>query len=363
MEEWLLRYFPRFFLFFLLLLQSPAFPAMDEPFVITVKCVPGGNITILRPGEPPQIAGKVVALPEGSRWPSFTASAWGQPGAVTATAVNALHILLSVEKGRGRTISILPAETIAPAAGPGAAIVTDIRAGRSIFGAWAPSSGSVVQIIPSGSVTPEAARLPLDGDTLLIRVPAARNPYYVEIENRPGGRVTAWYESGPKLEARVIRPLGGSGRFDGTLYQSAGRIRANHPGVIDICTSPEGLIGGFQIMPLEHASSREMQGAWKMTQWMIVASPDAGTQDLKGTAPLFSGGLVPGTAHGEKLWDLWATYGRKPLVLARVRGGEWGPMPEVSGREDHAFRNVTHLRIYYPFTEEPQAGYENKPRL
>jgi len=278
---------------------------------------------------------------------------------VTATAVNALHILISVEKGRGRTISILPAETIAPAAGPGAAIVTDIRAGRSIFGAWAPSTGSLVQVISSGSNIPEKARQPLDGDTLLIRVTAAVNPAYLEIENRPGGRVTAWYEGGPRMEARVIRPFEGSGRFEGTLYQSAGRIRANHPGVIDICTSPEGSIGGFQIMPLEHASSREMQGAWKMTQWMIIASPDAGALTLKGTAPLFSGGLVPGTAPGEKLWDLWATYGRKPLVLARIRGGEWLHLPVVSGREDHAFREITHLRIYYPFTNEPQAGYEN----
>ncbi len=357
MEEWLLKRFSLFLVLFVLLLQSPAFPAIDGPFTIALKCVPGGDITILRPGEPPQTAGRVVALPDGSRWPSFTASAWGHPGTVTATAVNALHILLSVEKGRGRTMSILPAETIAPAAGPGSAIVTDIRAGRSIFGAWAPSSGSAVLIIPSGKTTPETARLPLEGDTLLIRVPSSDNPYYLEIENRPGGRLTAWYDSGPKVEARVIRPLGGSGRFDGTLYQSAGRIRANHPGVIDICTSPEGLIGGFQIMPLEHASSSEMQGAWKMTQWMIVASADAGAQTLKGTVPLFSGGLVPGTATGEKLWDLWATYGRKPLVLVRIRGGNWGQMPKVSGREDHAFRDITHLRVYYPFTEEPQAGY------
>ena len=74
--------------------------------------------------------GRVVELPERTRWPSYTASAWGHPGAVTASAVNAVHILISVEEGQGRTMSVLPRETIAPAAGPGAAVVLDCRAGE-----------------------------------------------------------------------------------------------------------------------------------------------------------------------------------------------------------------------------------------
>lgn len=318
---------------------------LDSAFTVSIICIPGGSITVERSGEPPVIIGRVLSTPDNTRWPSFTASAWGKEGTVVATAVNAIHILLSVEKGRGRTISILPAETVAPAAGPGASIITDMKAGRFLFGAWSPAVGSRVTGT-NGS---------LDGETLHIFMIPSENPYFLEIENRPGGRVTAWYESGPRLIARVIRPVAGSGRFEGTLFQERGRIRANHPGVIDISTSPEGVVGGFQIIPLEHASSTEMQGAWKMTQWMIVASSSGG-KALKGTKPMFSGGLEPGPGKGEYLWDLWSTYGRKPLALVRVGGGNWTMMPEATGRQDHALEGITHLRLYFPFTGEPQGG-------
>jgi hypothetical protein len=154
----------------------------------------------------------------------------------------------------------------------------------------------------------------------------------------------------------VIRPLGGAGRFEGTLYQWRSRVRANHSGVIDVSTSDYGTVGGFQIIPWDHAiGSKEMQGAWGATQWMILAPPD-GKSMMGGTEPLFAGGLVPGPSRGERLWDLWSSYGRKSLVLARVNGGEWTTLPNASGKTDDAFKSVTHLRIYFPRTEEPLKG-------
>jgi hypothetical protein len=197
------------------------------------------------------------------------------------------------------------------------------------------------------------AGLPKEGDSLLFRVYEGDMPYMVEFENRPGGRVTSWSTSGAEVIARVIRPLGGVGRFEGTLFQGPGRIRANHSGVIDVSTSPYGEIGGFQIIPWDHAlNSKEMQGSWQMTQWMIIAHPD-GKSMLGGTSPLFAGGLVPGTSEGDGLWDVWSTYGRKPLVMARINGGEWGKFPVVSGRADDALKDVTHIRIYFPISKEP----------
>jgi hypothetical protein len=330
----------------------PSTGILDGSFTITVELTPGGAITVRREDGQKTVLGRVKDLPINSRWPSFTASAWGREQGVVASAVNAIHILLSVEKGKGRTISLLPEETIAPAAGPGAAIVTDIKAGRAVFGAWAPPVGSRVVFERSDGGPYLAKDAPRKGDVMKIMADPLPCPYFVELENRPGGRVTAWYGDGVRVLGRVIRPLGGTGRFDGTIFQDTGRIRANHPGVIDVCTSPEGLVGGFQIIPLEHAFSREMLGAWKMTQWMIIG-PEMGKVDLKGTGPLFSGGLLPGPARGEVLWDLWSSYGRKPLVLARSKGGPWGKMPALSGRQDHALEGITHLRIYYPFTMEP----------
>lgn len=331
----------------------PSAGVLDGPFTITVELIPGGEITAQREDGHRTLLGRVKALPSNSRWPSFTASAWGREQSVVASAVNAIHILLSVEKGKGRTISLLPAETIAPAAGPGAAIVTDIRAGRAVFGAWAPPVGSRVVFERNNGDPYLAKEAPRKGDVMKILADPIPCPYFVELENRPGGRVTAWYGDGSRVLGRVIRPVGGTGRFDGTIFQDTGRIRANHPGVIDVCTSPEGLVGGFQIIPLEHAFSREMLGAWKMAQWMIIG-PKVGKTDLKGTVPLFSGGLLPGPAKSEALWDLWSSYGRKPLVLARLGGGPWGKMPALSGRQDHALEDITHLRVYYPFTVEPQ---------
>ena len=104
---------------------------MEQEHDVTVRYADGSVVVI----------GRVAALPETTRWPSYSASAWGGPGEVCASAVNAVHMLVSVEKEKGRTLSIIPRETIAPAAGPGASVVISSKAGTGIFGAWAPPVG------------------------------------------------------------------------------------------------------------------------------------------------------------------------------------------------------------------------------
>ena len=311
-----------------------------------------------------QAIGTVEALPVKTRWPSYTASAWGEPGAVCASAVNAVHMLVAVEKGKGRTLSIIPKETIAPAAGPGASIIISTKAGEGLFGAWAPPVGSSVMVRKASGAEKRLSPdfMPQKGDTLVISamIPAPPTPgapevmpYIVDIENRPGGRVTAWTESGADVIGRILLPVSGTGRFEGTKFQRVGAVRANHCGVIDISTSKYGQIGGFQIIPWDHAlSSKEMQNAWNMTQWMLVA-PSDGKSKLGATFPLFKAALVSGPADGEKLWDVWSTYGRKSLIMVRRNGGAWQKMPESAGRKDAALKDVTHIRIYYPFTGEP----------
>lgn len=302
--------------------------------------------------------GEVLAIPSGTRYPSYSASAWGTPGAVCASAVNAVHILVSVEKERGRIISVIPKETIAPAAGVGAAFVLSAPAAMGIFGAWAPAVGTEVMIeSPDGTERHLNDGLPQKGEALVMRVyENYQPPYFVEIENRPGGRVTVWDQHGYKVVARVIRRVAGTGRFEGTLFQGGSRLRANHTGVIDVSTGERGKIGGFQIIPWEHAlGSKEMQGAWDMAQWMIIGATD-GKSPLAGSVPLFRGLLVPGSSEGERLWDIWSTYGRKSLILARLNGGAWQFMPTVSGRNDNGLSTVTHLRVYFPTVDEPIKG-------
>ena len=319
---------------------------MELEHDVTVRYADGSVVVI----------GRVAALPETTRWPSYSASAWGGPGEVCASAVNAVHMLVSVEKEKGRTLSIIPRETIAPAAGPGASVVISSKAGTGIFGAWAPPVGSKVSVVKSGTgerspLSP--GDLPRKGDTLIITVQKLDHGYMAEIENRPGGRVTEWSKDGYRVIGRVIRPLAGTGRFEGTLFQKTGALRANHCGVIDFSSSQRGVIGGFQIIPWDHALlSKEMQSSWDMTQWMIIGPAD-GKAMMGGTPPLFKEVLVPGPSEGELLWDVWSTYGRRSLILARKNGGPWEKFPEVSGRNDFALKDVTHLRIYFPFTDEP----------
>ena len=324
-----------------------------EIFEIHLPFERGAEVRAILPDGGEWTLGRVLELPERTRWPSYSASAWGLPGAVTASAVNAVHILIGVEEGQGRTMSVLPSETIAPAAGPGAAIVLDCRAGESFFGAWAPPADTKI-IVKSSSVThPLDEKLPEEGDVLIFKVFEGGAPYMVDFENRPGGRVVAWRKGSVDVIARVIRPLGGVGRFEGTLYQWRSRVRANHSGVIDVSTSDYGTIGGFQIIPWDHATgSSEMHGVWGATQWMVIGPAD-GESSMGGTEPLFAGSLVPGPSRGERLWDLWSTYGRKSLVMARLDGGEWTMLPDAYGRADEALKSVTHLRVYFPTTREP----------
>lgn len=341
------------------LVFSPAAAQAATPHLLYSILLPfqvGGTVKVILPDGSEQPIGRVEMLPEKTRWPAYTATRWGTPGTVAASAVNAIHLLIDIEKGRGRTFSLLPSETIAPAAGPGSALVITGKGGYGLFGGWAPPVGSPVTVISaSGEERPlNGGPLPQEGETLRIEVNSSCAPYMIEIENRPGGRVFAWSRSVEQsgVIARVIRPVRGVGRFEGTLFQSVGRLRANHPGVIDISTSPEGEIGGFQIIPFNHAHSAEMEGAWQRTQWLIIDSPD-GKTPLTGRPPLFGGILVPGPRETERLWDLWSTYGRRPLVLCRIDGGPWTRLPELIGKQDHALENVTHLRLYFPVVEEP----------
>ena len=319
---------------------------------LRIPCEVNAQVRAIMPSGEKVSLGKVLMTPVKTNWPAYTASKWSTPSSVCASAVNAIHILVNVQEGRGRIISLVPAVTIAPAAVQGAFFSLDMPAGTGIFGGFAPLTGSRVSVEHDG-LEHDLTDIPEAGDVLIIRTELASRIFMLEIENRPGGRVTAWDNEGCKLVARVMHPVNGVGRFGGTEFQNRGRIRASHSGVIDVATSKRGSVGGIQIMPLKHAlTSKEMLNAWNMTQWMIIA-PLPGNLDLEGSEPLFRKSLLPGTQLDDSLPDIWSQYGRRPLVLCRRDGGQWEKMPEVSGRVDDALKDITHLRIYYPSWREP----------
>ena len=326
------------------------FPAHAEKFIeLRIISAIGGSVRAVMPDGTKIALGRILMLPEKLNYNAYTASKWASPSAVSASAVNALHILVDVSGDRGKIFSLIPLVTTAPAARPKTAFFADIPPGIGIFGGFAPLTGSKVSIIRRGIEYPLSG-VPLNGDVVVIRTPIrdAHGVYMVDFENRPGGRVIAHTGEGAQVIARVVRRIRGAGRFGGTKYQDAGRIRASHSGVIDISMSKAGEIGGFQIIPLRHAlTSHELHYVWRFTQYM-VAAPLPGQPDLEGRPPLFSGELMPGPNSGDKESDIWERYRQIPLVFCRRDGGKWEKLPEASGRVDDAFDDVTHLRIYFP---------------
>ena len=331
---------------------------------LRIPCEVGAEVQAILPNDEIINLGRVLMTPVKTNWPAYTASKWCENATVCASAVNAVHMLVNVEKNeksenRGRILSLVPAVTLAPAAVQGSFFALDMPAGTGIFGGFAPFVGSKVFIKDGEGVERKLDGVPKRGEVLIIRSDLPKKPefqefYMVDIENRVGGRVIMHGRGGIKVIARVIRPVRGVGRFGGTQFQDIGRIRASHAGVIDIATSRRGEVGGIQIMPLIHAlTSPEMINAWRLTQWMIIA-PLPHHKMLAGSEPLFKHSFIPGAQLSDKSKIKKSklklnAYGR-PLILCREGGGAWSKLPDVSGRVDDAFKNITHLRLYFPFS-------------
>lgn len=311
----------------------------------------------------------------------FTASKWIAPGRVVATAVNAIHINVGVnpENDRGIVFSLLPREFATPPSvygsflSPDSSIQTDMPAGSGIFGGgYAPMVGSPVYLERDGGLIQlEPGYVPARGDVLVIVVDRPRRyPISAVFENREGGEVTLCYPDGSRqLIGWVVRPVRGIGRFAGSVYASVGRIRADHPGVIDISTSPIGDLGGFQIIPFRHALSPEMAMAWTMTQWMVVGPAWQDPALGPGLLPLMYGYIRPDFVPDDLYAPDWQarllsrflvdveTDEWRPMLLARLPADPTAPLPEWANT---ALSSVKCVRILFPLAErgcpQPASG-------
>jgi hypothetical protein len=238
-------------------------------------------------------------------------------------------------------------------------IVTDIPAGASIFRSFAPFVGNHVFLEREGSLVPIPDNYqPATGDVFLIVVDApVRYPEEIIFENRAGGKVTSVYADGSSEDvARVVRAVGGVGRFEGTSWAGPGRITSNHPGVITVSTAPfsrQALLadalsdfaaesrGGFQIVPWEHARDSRLEGS----QWMTVASLNDGDPPIGGRYPLFS-----------RFISLSYEPQRPELsseVQIRLDDGPWESIPQIIGKVDNAFE-PPYLNAYYAARGRPR---------
>lgn len=308
-------------------------------YKIYLPMTPGESARIIFPDGREIDAGRIRAVPAKSRHPGFTASKYGLGGQVIASAVNAHHIQVSVENGSGRTVSVIPSETFVAAPGLGTSFVVEGVGGMGIWGEYAPYVGSPVYIInPAGfPVLFRDISLMQYARAVEIHVYKPReNVEYLEIENWPGGK--AWYRDSLGNDhqfAVVEHGVSGTGRFEGSLYQGLGMVRANHPGVICVSTTRRRDIGGFQIVPLSHTYAQEMQKSRRMGQYIILRGVDF--EDLTGKAPFFRNAVRPGDSEQPD---------RSEGTVICLQNGEWGPMPEISGLTENTLKKIDAFRIY-----------------
>jgi hypothetical protein len=266
----------------------------------------------------------------------FTASDWGYVGSVTATAVNAIHVKVAHPGKHARIFSLLPVELYDPDGfrtsyrdNP-SSIFLDIPAGTSLFGdTWGFRLGDPLYWIQDGDWRPwPEDKVPKIGDVLGFRAKMpSDSQWMIEIENVKNGRVFFTTANGVAVPiAKVLQPFGGSGRFLGTLFQDVGKIRANHPGVLDISTSPVGEQGGVQIVPFFHSKEPNLVYVHSSPAYMVV-TPIDDQRALEGQPPLFMGYIRPGDT-----------------VLARV-AGVWGPFSKSVGKDLSGLKHVEAIRI------------------
>jgi hypothetical protein len=203
-----------------------------------------------------------------------------------------------------------------------------------------------------------------------IRQPK-RFPREIIFENRFGGLITISYRGeAPRPIGQVLRPVVGVGRFVGSYFSEEGRLRANHNGVIDISTSPRGVVGSFQIVPANHAQSPETHYVREQTQWMVVGPISALDPSWEGTAPLYSQFLRPRFDVNDinNPDTIEGLAGRFYFDVLKQGKTEFEPMPRfwllpnkpLPSWANIALRDVQKIRIVFPFSFNEPASSSTK---
>jgi len=360
--------------------------AMIEIARLRIHNIKGGEIEGSRDGGKSWVPIGHVKQPTQKVNPrGYNASKYVPDGTVAATAVNAIHLKVTTSKeNRGVIWSLSPmADTEAGQASlqsevsPGSSAFTDFPGGSGIFGGpFTPFVGNKIYLDNDRDNQP--APLPKDyvpqlGDTWLIRIERPEHyPRAIVFENRFGGLISIeYYGEKPRVIGTVLRPVLGVGRFVGSYFSDVGRLRANHAGVIDISTSPMGLIGSFQIVPANHAMSPETRYIRELTQWMVIGPVSALDPSWEGTSPLYGAFLRPRNERA----DLWADDVYEGLLGrfyfdVKLRGKTgWQPMPtlwmrqgtELPKKAGTALEDMTHLRIFFPVGENLEPSRSTAP--
>ena len=311
----------------------------------------------------------------------YTAARYGPPGSVVATAVNAIHLKAgqNTKENRGIIWSLSPTSeteagktSLQSEVSPQSAAFTDIPGGSGIFGGvYTPFVGNPIFLDNDrdNSLKPLPDKYtPKLGDSWVIPIRRpAKYPREIIFENRFGGLITIRYPNEePRVIGTVLRPVLGVGRFVGSYFSDVGRLRANHNGVIDISTSPRGVVGSFQIVPANHAQSPETNYIRELTQWMVVGPVSALDKSWEGTAPLFSHFLRPRYDENDINEPVFtdSLISRFAFQVQERGKKNWEPMPTFWLLADKplpkwagtALANVERIRVAFPYVPENAAN-------
>ena len=312
---------------------------------------------------------------------AYTAARYGPPGTVVATAVNAIHLKSgqNTKENRGIIWSLAPTSntdagknSLQSEVSPQSAAYTDMPGGSGIFGGiYTPFVGNPIFLDNDrdNSLKPLPNNyVPKLGDSWVIQIRRpVKYPREIIFENRFGGLITIRYPNEePRVIGTVLRPVLGVGRFVGSYFSGVGRLRANHNGVIDISTSPRGVVGSFQIVPANHAQSPETTYIRELTQWMVIGPVSALDRSWEGTAPLFSQFLRPRYDESDINEPVFtdSLISRFAFEVQKKGKTNWEPMPTfwmLAGKPlpswaGTALANVERIRIDFPYVEENAAN-------
>ncbi len=312
---------------------------------------------------------------------AYTAARYGPIGSVVATAVNAIHLKSgqNTKEDRGIIWSLAPSSntdagknSLQSEVSPQSAAYTDIPGGSGIFGGvYTPFVGNPIFLDNdrNNKLTPLPNNYtPKLGDSWVIQIRRpVKYPREIIFENRFGGLITIRYPNEePKVIGTVLRPVLGVGRFVGSYFSGVGRLCANHNGVIDISTSPVGVVGSFQIVPANHAMSPETHYIRELTQWMVVGPVSATDRSWEGTAPLFSQFLRPRYDTNDINEPVFtdSLISRFAFEVQKVGKNNWERMPTfwmLAGKPlptwaNTALADVERIRIDFPYVTENAAN-------
>lgn len=379
--------------------QAENDPVLQQMFRIYIENWAGGviskvenNGTHIKIGTVVQAAAASKPADHGFWAAHYDKATDGTHGCVTATAVNAIHLRVGPEASYDplnpnawtpHLISLLPREHYEhDSPRSTAAIYTDINGGSAVFGGWtAPFVGSPVRYLRAdGQWRPITEYFAGDYSKpapkrflIVVEQPVVQgsSPDYIEFENwtagdtvngvtkNVNGRVLIHYPGGaPRQIADVLQRVKGTGRFIGSEYAEVGRIRANHPGVLDLSTSPKvgyttnnDLRGGLQIVPSNHAkylyyNLGQNYGLIGHAQWMIVGPIGASNALLYDSRYTINGQLSYDPAW-EAIAPIFAMYIRPKHVPGQPAastiwqyssdwGVSWHDPPTLQGITDPA---------------------------